>query len=170
MNLVWFNGESAELFHKWLPPQNLEVGTNFIQEKRPVHVVCAYDIPIIKQIKLDPTTEYYTRPDGQSPGWKVLTDLRLGGTNSGMLAVYVALQKSSGPIYILGCDWGLNDQSIFDQRYGHTQTKTKYNNGMKRTLKSICQNRLVYVINNNKVDTPLPVMSVDNFLLQIHNK
>ena len=161
--IIWFNGPSADELLVTLPPQNLEIGCNYIQFARPIHMVCAFDVDIVNSIKRDPSIEYYTRPDAQHPGWNILNDLQLNGTNSGLMAVYLAMQKSMEPIYILGCDWGLTDRSIQDPMYGKGQQR-KYTNSMKNKLKTITQGRRCYVVNDQQVDVSIPVISKKVFL------
>ena len=161
--IVWFNGPSADELLVTLPPQNLEIGCNYIQFTRPIHMVCAFDIDIVKNIKRDPSIEYYTRPDAQHMGWNILNDTQLNSTNSGLMAVYLAMQKSTEPIYILGCDWGLTDRSIQDAMYGKGPQR-KYTNSIKNKLTTITQGRRCYVVNDRQVDVSIPVISKKIFL------
>ena len=162
--VVWFNGPSADHLLVTLPPQDLEIGCNYIQFARPIHMVCAFDVAVVKRIKRDPSIEYYTRPDAQHTGWNILNDMQLNGTNSGLMAVYLAMQKSMEPIYILGCDWGLTDRSVQDPMYGKSYTTRKYTNSIKRKLSTLTQSRRCYVVNDCVPDVDVPVITTTDFL------
>lgn len=161
MNVVWFNGPSQAKLIDVLPPQSLEGGCNFIQDVRPVHYVCAYDRPVMDQIKRDPSINYYTRIEHVHAHWKAVTDPLMSGINSGLLAVIVATHMNGDPIYILGCDWGLSNDSVF--QYGR-QSLRKYSNPMKKVLKKLSQRNPIYVVNDRVPDVDLPVITSLNFL------
>lgn len=165
--IVWFNGPSSDELLVTLPPQDLEIGCNYIQHVRPVHMVTAYDLLVVDRIKQDPTIEYYTRPDAAKHKWNVLKDPVLNSTNSGIMAVYVAMQKSMNPIFIVGCDWGLTDKSTQDPMYNKGPQR-KYTNDMRHKLKAITQGRQCYVVNDRPVDVPLPIIGRNDFMVKLY--
>jgi hypothetical protein len=168
--VVWFNGPSQKKLIYTLPPQTLEVGCNFIERYRPVHHVCAYDIPIVQKISMTTGVQYHTRPDATRAGWNIIRDHTLASTNSGCLAVYVALQNTKGPVYIIGCDWGTTDTSTQDELYGKGYTTRKYTNSMRRKLKEMSQGNLLLIVNDQQVDVDLPHISTELFLSAHSNK
>jgi len=162
MSIVWFNGPSQETLIRSLPPQDCEIGCNYIQTRRAVHYVCAYDKAVVDSIQRDPTIGYYTRIEhAHLPYWKGITDPCVSGINSGLLAVIMATQLSADPIYIIGCDWGLSDASVFV--YEHTSDR-KYNNSMRAVLKKLAVRNPTYVVHDKNPDVPVPVLSNTQFL------
>tara|TARA_R110002012_G_scaffold51408_1_gene132944 strand:- start:1814 stop:2320 length:507 start_codon:yes stop_codon:yes gene_type:complete len=168
MILVWLNGPSAELLIDSIPRQSFEIGCNYIEKRRSVDAVCAYDINVVQTIKLQKNIQYYTRPDAVMPFWKVLQGL--SGTNSGILAFHVATLQPKQPIYIIGCDWGLTSESIFQSEYNQKESNRKYVNAHKRIVKRMFENHTVKVINDQIPDIDLPVISINEFQKQISNK
>ena len=60
MNIVWWNGPSfRHTMH--IPPQEMEIGCNFIQNHRPVRHVCAFDRQCVERIKNKPDVKFWTR-------------------------------------------------------------------------------------------------------------
>jgi len=165
--IVWFNGLSSQKFIKTLPKQNIEIGTNYITNLRNVNCVCAYDTDVVLKIKTLPNVKYYTVPHGQTPGWQVIRDTRVQGTNSGILALYLAVQQNE-TVYIIGCDWGINEKSTQDEYYKKDYYPRKYTNNIKRRMSELCKNKNVFVVNDQKVDVPLPIIST-NYYLEITN-
>lgn len=162
MTVIWWNGPSQEKLIYSLPPQECEIGCNYIQTRRPVHYVCAYDKPVVDSIKRDPSIGYYTRPEhAHLPYWKSVTDPLISGINSGLLAVIVATHMSMNPIYIIGCDWGLSEASVFI--YDRPSIR-KYTNNMKNVLAKLSQRNLIFVVNDRVPDVPVPVISNLEFL------
>lgn len=162
INAVWFNGPSSEKLINILPPQDVEIGCNYIQTRRPVHYVCAYDKPIVDSIQRDPSIGYYTRREyAHLPYWKPVTDPLVSGINSGLLAVIVATHMNMKPIYIIGCDWGLNEQSVFIYE---RQSLRKYSNSMKNVLSKLADRNPIYVVNDRVPDVDVPVITTLDFL------
>lgn len=162
MNIVWFNGPSQEKLINTLPPQECEIGCNYIQTRRPVHYVCAYDKPVVDSIQIDPSIGYYTIPENAHlPHWKPIMDPLTSGINSGLLAVILATQLSISPIYIIGCDWGLSEASVFI--YDRVSLR-KYTNSMKRVLNKLANKNPIYVINDHLPDVDVPVITTLDFL------
>jgi len=122
---VWFNGPSAKALHG-IPPQPLEIGCNFISTNRKVHHVCAYDIPVMKEIEKAPMADvkYWTRRKMATPVFKTFKSeisfkhyRNISGFCSGTLALIVALHHGAKQIDLLGCDWLITNKSMYDDAY-----------------------------------------------------
>jgi len=162
MTVVWFNGPSQENLIHSLHPQECEIGCNYIQTRRPVHYVCAYDKQVVDSIQRDPSIGYYTRIEhAHLPHWKAVMDPLVSGINSGLLAVILATKLNKDPIYIIGCDWGLNEKSVFDYK---RITLRKYTNAMKKILSKLTQRNPIFVVSDSTPDVPVPIVSNYNFL------
>ena len=166
--LIWFIGPSRDKLIDQLPRQSIEIGCNYIESIRPVDHVCAFDIDVVAKIKCHKNVEYHTRPQATQPGWNIITDTITDGGNSGVLACYVASQLPKEPIYIIGCDWGLTDDSSDDHIY-RSGPKRKYTNNIKRSVARILNGTEVWIVNNRKPDVPFNVISTDDFLSKINN-
>ena len=91
--LIWFNGPSQSKLADTLPRQPIELGCNYIETIRPVDAVCAFDIEVVKQLKINPNTRYYTRADARIDGWRLVDNHIVSGANSGILACWVAVNE-----------------------------------------------------------------------------
>ena len=167
MNIVWWNGESRrDLIHS-LPPQAREAGCNYIRRDRDVRLVCAYDAAVISRIQAETGVQYFTIPARASlPMWQCIHDPLLTGTNSGLIAVRVLQHISLEPVYVIGCDWGLNSKSVYEAEYGSTGTR-KYTNGMRRVLSIFSQTSPIIFVNDTAPDVDQPVISKIEFLSKI---
>jgi len=124
--IVFFNGESVKPF---LSIKKLyeEYGCNYIQEHRQVDNVVCYDNQTMNKINpLTPGIKYWARPQWHKHPWlKDDYPQEWDPTCSGLYALWIARQHKK--IYILGCDWEINDDSIFDNNYGYVDVKvTRY--------------------------------------------
>lgn len=159
--IVWFNGHSQRRLLD-LPKQGLEIGCNYIRRVRPVDFVVAYDPDVINNIEREDKVVYYTRPNYASlPTWQAIGGINQEGLNSGCLAVLLATKLTHKPIYIIGCDWGLNLETVFD--YGKGQQR-KYNNQQKKFIKQLARHNEIVVVNDDKVDVAVPVITKKRFL------
>ena len=122
---VFFNGPSVQRFYH-IRPQPMEIGCNFILDHRPVHHVCAYDQPTINSIGADtlPGVRYWTRRTYAAGAWRTfqstITHKRhhhVMGYCSGTMAMVLALQLGATAITLLGCDWTITNNSIYDNKY-----------------------------------------------------
>lgn len=158
--IVWFNGHSQRQFLD-LPKRGLEIGCNYIRRVRPVDFVVAYDPDVINKIQKEDNVVYYTRPHYATAGeWNRIGDDNIQGLNSGCLAVLLATKLSKKTIYIIGCDWGINLKTVFD--YGKGEQR-KYNNQQKKFLKQLAQDNEIVVVNDDKVDVPVEIISSAEF-------
>ena len=166
--IIWFNGPSQRSLAHTLPRQAVEIGCNHIETIRPVDAVCAFDIEVVKQLKITTNTRYYTRADARIDGWRLVDNHIVSGANSGILACWVAVNEFNyqGDIYIIGCDWGLTDHSSFDHIYGKGATR-KYTNHGKKKMQSIFKHHSAWVVNDQTPDVPLPVISEKQFIEKI---
>lgn len=167
MTIVWFNGPSRNELINALPRQNLEIGCNYITADRAVDYVCVYDRVIKEKLKILPNTEYRTiARNAHLPHWKPVVNSE-DATNSGMLAVLLATQISQEPIYILGCDWGLNEQTVYD--YGKGRQR-KYNNHCRKYLQHLSKSHDISIVHNHRPDVSINVIKIDQFFaLHINN-
>lgn len=110
MNIVWFNGPSAAEFYH-IPPQSQEIGCNFIEQRRRVDHVCAYDGEVVNRLP-----QGHTRKSMGRPGWQaVMSDISY--QCSGTMALVLAVELGWDHLYLVGCDWEITDISVFDQLY-----------------------------------------------------
>ena len=170
MIICWFNGPSRDQLIELTPPQSIEIGCNYIERRRAVNHVCAFDHEVVKAIKCLPGRQYHTRADSQHQGWNVIQDHMINGTNSGVLACWVASRQEPQPIYIIGCDWGVTDQSSDDHIYRKHGYRRKYTNNISRTAQRILKDREVHVVSDQDPDVPWPVISTSTFLSLTTNK
>jgi len=122
---VWWNGPSVKQFYN-IAPQPMEIGCNFIQDHRHVHHVCAYDQPTIKSIGGDtrPDVQYWTRRMYQQGPWRTFRSTvshkrqrHIAGYCSGTMALVLAIQQGVAEIDLLGCDWTITNDSVYDDKY-----------------------------------------------------
>jgi hypothetical protein len=113
--VVFFNGPSVRQFLD-IPRQPLEIGCNFIEQHRDVDHVCAFDQQCVDLIQPQPGVRYWTRSRCRTETWQ---DVKSGVPyyDSGTLALVVASQVCDGRIYVVGCDWGESNGSIYDRLY-----------------------------------------------------
>lgn len=160
--IIWFNGPSSrELMH--MPKTTTEIGCNHIYRLRPVdHVVC-YDWEVLGSI---PQGNYqrWCRNGIKHPDFEEITYVMTEQPQqSGLLAVHLAIKLRMDKVYILGCDWGITDKSIFRYDTLHP-SPVKYNNNAKRLLKTLSQKINLVVVNRSIPDVDVPVLSTDRFL------
>ena len=158
--IVWFNGLSQRQLID-IPKRGFEIGCNYIRRVRPVDFVVAYDARVINKIEREQDVVYYTRETNHSPGiWHRVGDGDMNGLNSGCLAVLLATKLTHKPIYIIGCDWGLNLKTVFD--YGKGEQR-KYNNQQKKFIGQLARENEIIVVNDEKVDVPVEIITSSQF-------
>ena len=165
MILVWFNGPSRQSIIQHTPPKPVEIGCNYIRRDRAVSHVVAYDAPVVNSMETEDGVSYHTRTEHVIPGWRGINDPLIQGVNSGIAAVIVATQISRDDIYIIGCDWGLNNDTVYD--YGRGELR-KYSNPIRKVLKQLAQRNNILVVSDQVPDVPVPVISKYQFLEQAH--
>ena len=146
----------------------MEIGCNYIQEVRDVDHVCAFDIKVVEDIKIKSNTQYHTRPEGQFPGWKIIDNAFTSGGNSGLIACCLASMIATDKIYIIGCDWGLTDNSSDDHIYQKGPMR-KYTNNIKKSMSVILKGMEVWIVNDLEPDVPFNIISTNKFLSTINN-
>ena len=124
--VVWFNGPSVRQFLD-IPRQPLEIGCNFIEQHRQVHHVCAFDLPVMRSIEAagpDPAVSYWTRRKFGTPTFKTFDSpirykghIGVSGFCSGTLALALALSLGATQIDLIGCDWSITNESVYDSDY-----------------------------------------------------
>lgn len=167
MTIVWFNGPSRNDLINALPRQKLEIGCNYISDDRKIDYVCVYDRVIKEKLKILPNIKYRTiARNAHLPHWQPVPNSE-DAINSGMLAVLLATQISQEPIYIIGCDWGLNEDTVYD--YGRGRMR-KYNNHCKKYLDRLSLSHNISIVHNDKPDVRINIIKTDRFLsLHINN-
>ena len=149
--LVWFNGPSARNLHTVIPPQANEIGCNYIRQHRSVNRVVVFDRSLRPSIAIEPGVEYYgCNGQKQLPHWQEVLYTTLDQPhNSGLLAVRLAMNLKFGTIYILGCDWGDNNHSIFDLQYKKTEIINKMTNSAKQLLERWGREHNIVLVGHN---------------------
>lgn len=161
MILVWFNGPSRQSIIETTPPKPVEIGCNYIRRDRSVPHVVAYDASVVNSIELEAGVSYHTRTEHVIAGWRGINDPLIQGVNSGIAAVILATQLSKDNIYIIGCDWGINNHTVYD--YGRGELR-KYSNPMRKVLKRLTQRNSIHVVSDQLPDVPVPIISKYRFL------
>ena len=161
MNIVWFNGPSQNQLIDRIPIQHQEIGCNHIHRRRPVHHVVCYDWQMLDLIPPGAYTRW-CRSGIYHPHYRqVPYTLRQQPHNSGVLALLLALHLGWDHCYLLGCDWGISNDSVFD--YGHRNSELKYTNSQRRVIHSIHPVCPITVVNDNAIDLELDRISIDTF-------
>lgn len=150
MNIVWFNGPSATDLHH-IPPQQLEIGCNFIQQHRPVHHVCAYDQDVITRVKTQPQVCYWTRRQMVREPFRLTpsdVEYSCSGTMALRLAVHLALKE----IYVIGCDWEHTNHSLYDSVYTwRRHLPRKFTIARRKTLEATAQTIRVNIVSERNL-------------------
>lgn len=96
-----------------------EFGCNFMYEWRSVdHTVC-YDHQVIRRIPITAPTRLWCKRSHTRPHWHPVPQpfINQHVSDSGLLAVDLAMSMGSEMTWIVGCDWAVTDASIQDQSY-----------------------------------------------------
>ena len=163
--IVWFNGPSSKKLHhiKKVWP---EIGCNHIRNDRAVDYVCVYDPRTKPEITIEDGVKYVARNGSRDDTFMEITyPMANQPGNSGMLAVLLACKLGFKNIYIIGCDWGISVDTIYQKHY-KVKAEFKHNNDMKTLLKNWINDYKVKitVISDAKPDLPVEVLRIDNFL------
>lgn len=167
--LVWFNGPSSNKLHH-IPKKYYEIGCNHIRENRSVDAVCVYDPRQKDKIPIEDGVQYYSRNGAYDENYLEVTyPMSQQPENSGMLAVLVALKKGYRDIYIVGCDWGITTETIYQRHYS-TRAEFKHRNFMKNMLKEWCviYKANIQVVSDGEPDVSLPIIRSDSFLSELY--
>lgn len=166
--IVWFNGPSAKALHKTLPKNFVEFGCNFIRKDRAVDHVCVYD-PITKPlIKIEDGVKYWARNGQQDNIFnEVVYPMNEQPENSGMLALYIAIKLGFKKIYIIGCDWGITNKTIYTYK---RESELKYRNNLKALMKQWQTNYLcdINIIHSEIPDVLLTIVDPQHFLSKMN--
>jgi len=162
--IVWFNGLSRNQLLNKFPLQENEIGCNFIRRDRAVgHVVC-FDQEIVKENNknIEQDVKYYTRDAYQKPPWNIVHQCHgVDPINSGMLAVLLATNLAQDPVYIIGCDWGLNHNSVYN--YGKVSPH-KYTNSCNRHIRLMSKTHKIIAVHDQLPDIDCEIMHNKSFL------
>lgn len=166
MTIVYFNGPSRNQLINTFPLQQIEIGCNHIRRDRPVQHVVVFD-RVKLEVPIEEGVKYYTRKqDGHAPIWNTVKDHQVDPINSGMLAVLLATKLSNDPIFIIGCDWGLNHDSVYD--YGRVSPH-KYTNSCNRHIRMMRRTHSIVAVHDQMPDIDCEIMNIKDFL-QSFNK
>jgi hypothetical protein len=69
---------------------------------------------------------------------------------SGTLALRLAMQLNFKTIWVLGCDWGHSDQSVFQDRY-RSQSAKKYSANKVRQIDRWMKDKDIRMVSNNNL-------------------
>jgi hypothetical protein len=113
--------------------------------------VVVFDHALRPNINIDPGVTYYgCNGHKQLPTWQEVLYTTLDQPhNSGLLAVRLAMNLKFSTVYILGCDWGLNNHSIFDAQYKKTQVIDKMSNPSKKLLERWGRQHDIVLVGHN---------------------
>ena len=157
--LVWFNGHSTRQFLE-LPRYPIEIGCNYFADIRLVDHICCLDERMKSKIIKKHGITYWCKNGYRSPGWNevnyVMTEQP---DNSGMLAIKLAINLGCKKIRIIGCDWGLEQASLFEQSYNNSKPGKKYNNDCKKILREWAKHRDIKFVHRGLPDVPLAVVA-----------
>lgn len=167
MNIVWFNGPSANFLIRTLPQQQIEIGCNFIYlERRVQHVVC-YDHQMLDRIEFHPSYRVWCRNGTKHPqATEVNYTMRQQPHNSGVMALRLAINLKLDHVFVLGCDWGITNKSIFD--YDDRNSELKYTNSQKKLVKQMQDEIDMTFVNANSIDIACHRISPDTFLNDVN--
>ena len=164
--LVWFNGPSSLALHSIIPPQSNEIGCNYIRQYRSVNRVVVFDRPLRSNITIEPDVEYYGC-NGQRdlPTWQEVHYTTLDQPhNSGLLAVRLAMNLKFKTIYILGCDWGHSNHSIFDAQYKKTELINKMTNSSKQLLERWGKQHDIILVGDNPAGIRIHNITINHLI------
>ena len=159
MNIVWFNGPSAEFWLQTLHKQQVEIGCNYIYQDRRVDHVCVYDHQMLPLIK-DGPHKLWCRNGIKDPRYEEVNyTARQQPHNSGAMAIRLAINLKLDHVFVLGCDWGITNKSRYD--YGPRNSELKYTNSQKRLIER-CQDEIdMTFITATRIDIDVPQASPD---------
>lgn len=163
--IVWFNGPSAKKLHD-IPKKYYEIGCNHIRQDRPVDVVVVYDPRQKCKIPIENGVKYYSRNGAYDDVYMEVTyPMAQQPESSGMLAILVALKKGYKDIFVIGCDWGITTETIYQQHY-KIKAAFKHKNFMKGMLKNWCNDykAKITIVSDDGPDTGRPLLRTDKFL------
>jgi len=149
--LVFFNGPSLNHYMS-LPKRFTEIGCNYIESIRPSvdHIVC-YDPEMRDKIPQSQGKKYWCKNGNRSETWGEICYPMIDTPQcSGTLAVRLALQLGFTTIWVLGCDWGHSDQSVFQDRY-RSQSAKKYSNSKVRQMDRWMKDKDIRIVSDNNL-------------------
>jgi hypothetical protein len=84
--------------------------------------------------------------------------------NSGLLAVRLAMNLKFSTIYILGCDWGSNNHSIFDSKYKKTEIINKMTNSSKQLLEKWGRQHDIVLVGDNPAGIRIHNITINHLI------
>ena len=120
-----------------------------------------FDRERLTDVPIETGVQYYTRKeDGREP-FNIVQDSVIDPINSGMLAVLLATKLSPDPVYIIGCDWGLNYDSVYN--YGRVSPH-KYTNSCNRHIRLMSKTHKIIAVHDQLPDIDCEIMHNKSFL------
>jgi hypothetical protein len=128
--------------------------------------VVVFDCALRPNIDIDPEVTYYgCNGHKQLPTWQEVLYTTLDQPhNSGLLAVRLAMNLKFSTIYILGCDWGLDNHSIFDAQYKKTQVIDKMSNPSKKLLERWGRQHDIVLVGHNPAGIRIRNITVNDLI------
>lgn len=163
--IIWFNGPSSREFLA-MPKVLPEIGCNYIYRVRAVdHVVC-YDWEMLKSVPAGPY-QRWCRNGVKHPDFQEITYVMTEQPQqSGLLALHLAIKLGYEQVYVLGCDWGVSNKSIFEYDGKHP-APIKYSNSAKRVMNTLSQRIAIKIVHRSTPDVNVPLLSADRFLADL---
>ena len=172
--IVFFNGPSVRHYLSLYLDNHVKIGCNWMFERTPLnHCVCL-DWRMQDNIDeaypdLVQSTRFWCQNGFQRPGWQPISyPMTEQPQNSGMLALTLAVQLQPREIWVVGCDWGLNNLSLFD--YGDRNSEHKYTNDSRHLMRTLSERVPIRVVHSKAVDVPVPIVSPEQFRDQLEIK
>lgn len=128
-----------------------------------------FDRALRPTINIDPGVVFYgCNGQKQLPHWQEVIYTTLDQPhNSGLLAVRLAMNLSFKPIYVLGCDWGQSNQSIFDQKYKNTRQIDKMTNPGRKLLERWGREQDIILVGDNPAMIRIQNISVQDLITRL---
>lgn len=171
MMIVFFNGPSVNRYVDLYLDNHTTIGCNWMFERVDLnHCVCL-DWQMQTHIDhryptLPESTKFWCQSGFQRPGWHPISyPLTEQPQNSGLLALTLAVQLRPNHIYVLGCDWGRSNQSVFD--YGDRTSPHKYTNHSLALVRTLNQRVPITFVSDQTIDVPTQIMGSSAFIDRI---
>jgi hypothetical protein len=107
-----------------------------------------------------PNITYWCQNGQRSQGWQEVTYTNIENPeNSGMMAIKLAINLGYSNIRVVGCDWGVRDESVFESRYDNLNPGKKYDNHSLSLLRQWAKFADIKFLSKHPIDVPVPLVS-----------
>ena len=157
--VIWFNGADHR---RWLdlPRQPLEIGCNYFADVRLVDHICCFDQRMKSVIVKKPGITYWCKNGQKGDGWdEVHYPMTEEPENSGMMAIKLAMNLGCDSVRVIGCEWGINDSSVFESQYRNARPGRKYDNHSRYLLREWSRRIDIKFVSDLEIDVPVPVVA-----------